>query len=195
MEVLRTAVVGEPNLSRLDAKRRSPGHPLGCSHAIAHSGQSIEAEFVVEPTDVDHVSGKQQAIKTKQWAYPQTAVVLNFSTRCHTTMFPRSSIRKPARLRRFPLPGNRLQPCLGGQTTGGRTIIGPFKPINFLLKLRKAHAIHSGQGHRGKTKRGLAAFQPDAERFGKGRIALIGEAERMLSRQLARKGSICRCAT
>lgn len=175
MEVLRTAVVGEPNLSRLDA---SVDHLDIRSDAVTlslTSGQSIEAEFVVGADGRGSRVREAAGIKTKQWAYPQTAVVLNFShalphnnvsTEFHTETGPFTQV---------PLPGNRSSLVWVVKPQEAEQLLA-LSTDQLSLEVEKRMQSILGKVTVEDEAEAWPLSSLMAERFGKGRIALIGEA-------------------
>lgn len=175
MEVLRTAVAGEPNLSRLDA---SVDHLDIRSDAVTlslTSGQSIEAEFVVGADGRGSRVREAAGIKTKQWAYPQTAVVLNFShalphnnvsTEFHTETGPFTQV---------PLPGNRSSLVWVVKPQEAEQLLA-LSTDQLSLEVEKRMQSILGKVTVEDEAEAWPLSSLMAERFGKGRIALIGEA-------------------
>lgn len=137
-------------------------------------GRDLEAEFVIAADGRNSTVREAAGIGVRRWSYPQTAVVLNFShalphnnvsTEFHTTSGPFTQV---------PLPGKRSS-LVWVQT--------PAEAEEFLtlgadeMARRVERRMESMLGK--VTVEGQAQAWPlsgmTAHRFGKGRLALIGE--------------------
>lgn len=175
MQTLRSALSAEPNLTRIDASADQIA-PYADSVSIAlSSGKTLEADFVIGADGRNSRVREAAGISTRRWAYAQTAVVLNFaheqphgntSTEFHTETGPFTQV---------PLPGNRS------------SLVWVVKPAEAerLLAL-DTEALSREVEARMQSMLGKVSVEPGAEawplsslmadRFGRGRIALVGEA-------------------
>lgn len=175
MDVLRAAVAGEPNLTRVDASVDRLEIGSDAVTLTLSNEQGIEAEFVVGADGRGSRVREAAGIKTKQWAYPQTAVVLNFShaqphnnvsTEFHTETGPFTQV---------PLPGNRSSLVWVVKPREAEQLLA-LSTDQLSLEVEKRMQSMLGKVTVEDEAEAWPLSSLMAERFGKGRIALIGEA-------------------
>ncbi|MBP2558962.1 2-octaprenyl-6-methoxyphenol hydroxylase [Neorhizobium galegae] len=139
------------------------------------NGTTASADFVVGADGRQSKARETAGIGVRRWSYPQSAVVLNFahtlphgnvSTEVHTESGPFTQV---------PLPGLRSSLVWVVKPEEARRLVElPTEDLSRLVEDRMQSML-------GKVKvEGKAQAWPlsslMAERFGKGRLALIGEA-------------------
>ncbi len=175
VETLQAAVAAEPNITPIEAAVRS----LATSDEVAlltlEDGSTVTASFVIGADGRRSVVRQSVGIGQRNWSYPQSAVVLNFghelshgniSTEFHTPSGPFTQV---------PLPGKRS------------SLVWVVKPdeAQRLLKM-SPEALSALVETRMQSMLGKVTVEPGfqawplssmmADRFGKGRVALVGEA-------------------
>lgn len=175
LSVLTKAIANEPNIHRVDASLAQIDPTNEAVTLTLSNGETLTAQFVVGADGRGSKVREGAGIGTRRWSYPQTAVVLNFahaqphgniSTEFHTESGPATQV---------PLPGNRS------------SLVWVVRPeeASRLLSLDNA-ALSLAVEERIQSMLGKVTVEPGAEswplstlmadRFGKGRVALIGEA-------------------
>lgn len=139
------------------------------------SGETIQSSFVVGADGRNSMVRQAAGISVKTWAYPQSAMVLNFShslphqnisTEFHTESGPFTQV---------PLPGDRSS--LVWVQTPTEAAINAAKPVaelSLLVEARMQSLLGKVTVEDGVQVWPLSGMT--AARFGKGRAALIGEA-------------------
>jgi 2-octaprenyl-6-methoxyphenol hydroxylase len=175
LEVLNEAISGEKAITRVDGRVASANF---ADHAVVlelEDGQTIEAGFVAAADGRKSPLREAAGISVRRWSYPQTAVVMNLrhtlphnntSTEFHTPTGPFTQV---------PLPG---------QMSSLVWVQAPAEAEAFLAlsKDEMARRVETRmQSMLGKvTIEGAVQAWPlsgmTAQRFGKGRLGLIGEA-------------------
>ncbi|MDO1583628.1 UbiH/UbiF family hydroxylase [Rhizobium oryzicola] len=173
-KVLAEAVASEPNVTRIDASLDTLALTGGLPVLTLGNGDEISAAAVVGADGRASRVREGAGIHVRRWAYPQTAVVLNFaheiphgnvSTEFHTETGPFTQV---------PLPGSRS------------SLVWVVKPeeAQRLLSLSTAE-LSSEVERRMQSLLGKVTVEDGAEawplsslmadRFGRDRIALVGE--------------------
>ncbi|WP_176085856.1 UbiH/UbiF family hydroxylase [Martelella sp. HB161492] len=139
------------------------------------SGDSISADMIVGADGRNSKVRAAAGIDTKTWAYPQTAVVLNFahalphrniSTEFHTPTGPFTQV---------PLPGDRSSLVWVVSAAEADALIEKApEELSQLIETRMASLLGAVTVEGAPQKWPLSSMV--ANRFGKGRIAIIGEA-------------------
>ncbi len=174
-DVLDGALAAEPNLTRVETSVESIALQSDKVTISIAGGGVIEADFVIGADGRKSITREAAGINVRKWSYQQSAVVLNFahtlphgnvSTEFHTESGPFTQV---------PLPGSRsslvwvVRPEEATRLTGLAT-----EELSKIVEARMQSIL-------GKvTVEGQAQAWPlssmMAERFGTGRVALIGEA-------------------
>lgn len=175
VEVLDGALAAEPNLTRIETNVESVAVQTDKVTIAISGGDIIEADFVIGADGRKSITREAAGIEVRKWSYQQSALVLNFghslphgnvSTEFHTESGPFTQV---------PLPGSRsslvwvVRPEEATRLTGLAT-----EELSKIVEARMQSIL-------GKvTVEGQAQAWPlssmMAERFGAGRVALIGEA-------------------
>ncbi|MND64258.1 2-octaprenyl-6-methoxyphenol hydroxylase [compost metagenome] len=174
-EVLDGALAAEPNLTRIETNVETVAITAGMVTITIDGGEVIEADFVIGADGRKSITREAAGIDVRQWSYRQSAVVLNFahtlphgyvSTEFHTESGPFTQV---------PLPGSRssLVWVVRPEEAAHLTNL-PTEELSTIVEARMQSIL-------GKvTVEGKAQAWPlssmMAERFGAGRVALIGEA-------------------
>lgn len=175
LAALAQAVESEANITRFSALVETITINDAGVELVLADGETIEADFVIGADGRKSPIREAAGISIRSWSYPQTAVVLNFahtlphnntSTEFHTETGPFTQV---------PLPGQRS------------SLVWVVKPeeADALLAL-SPEALSKRVEARMQSMLGEVTVEPGAQawplsslvanRFGKGRIALIGEA-------------------
>ncbi|EUB95633.1 Ubiquinone biosynthesis hydroxylase, UbiH/UbiF/VisC/COQ6 family [Rhizobium sp. CF080] len=174
-EKLDAAVAAEPNISKIAQSVEI--FDISAERAVLtlSDGALIGADFVAAADGRQSKAREMAGIGVRRWSYPQSAVVLNFahtlphgnvSTEFHTESGPFTQV---------PLPGLRSSLVWVVKPDEARRLVElPVEELSRLVEERMQSML-------GKVKvEGTAQAWPlsslMAERFGKGRLALIGEA-------------------
>jgi 2-octaprenyl-6-methoxyphenol hydroxylase len=150
---------------------------LGSDSATLHlaDGTEINAEFVIAADGRKSLLRETAGISVDTRAYPQTAVVLNFthdlphgnvSTEFHTRTGPFTQV---------PLPGNRSSLVWVVRPEQAEEIVGlPVEALNRRIEDQMQSML--GKVHVDARPQAWPLSAMTARRFGTGRLALIGEA-------------------
>jgi 2-octaprenyl-6-methoxyphenol hydroxylase len=173
--VLDDALATEPNVSRLEKSVASVAVQTDKVVISITDGDVVEADFVIGADGRKSITREASGIDVKKWSYPQSAVVLNFShaiphgnvsTEFHTENGPFTQV---------PLPGSRSSLVwVVRPDEAARLTALPLEDLSTTVEARMQSIL-------GKvTVEGQAQSWPlssmMAQRFGAGRVALIGEA-------------------
>ncbi|GGF83165.1 2-octaprenyl-6-methoxyphenol hydroxylase [Rhizobium wenxiniae] len=174
-EVLDSALATEPNLSRIETNVESIALTADKVTIAIDGGEVIEADFVIGADGRKSITREAAGIDVRKWSYQQSALVLNFahtlphgnvSTEFHTESGPFTQV---------PLPGSRSSLVwVVRPEEASRLTSLPTEELSKIVEARMQSIL-------GKvTVEGKAQAWPlssmMAERFGAGRVALIGEA-------------------
>ncbi|MGA1830807.1 UbiH/UbiF family hydroxylase [Rhizobium wenxiniae] len=174
-EVLDSALATEPNLSRIETNVESIALTADKVTIAIDGGEVIEADFVIGADGRKSITREAAGIDVRKWSYQQSALVLNFahtlphgnvSTEFHTESGPFTQV---------PLPGSRSSLVwVVRPEEASRLTSLPTEELSTIVEARMQSIL-------GKvTVEGKAQAWPlssmMAERFGAGRVALIGEA-------------------
>jgi 2-octaprenyl-6-methoxyphenol hydroxylase len=174
-QTLDAAVAAEPNITKMEQSVETLDYSAERAAITLSGGSTITVDFVVGADGRKSKTRDAAGIGTRTWSYPQSALVLNFShtlphgnvsTEFHTETGPFTQV---------PLPGLRS------------SLVWVVKPeeAQRLLELPPDELSRQVedrmQSMLGKvTAEGRPQIWPlsslMSERFGKGRLALIGEA-------------------
>jgi 2-octaprenyl-6-methoxyphenol hydroxylase len=175
LEVLSGVIGRESNISQIDGRVAQASVGENAVIITLEDGQTVEAGFVAAADGRKSVLREAAGIDVRRWSYPQTAVVLNFA---HT--LPHNNVSTE-----FHTPtGPFTQVPLHGQRSSLVWVQAPAEADAFLALPAEevARRIETRmQSMLGKvTLDGTPQAWPlsgmTANRFGKGRLALIGEA-------------------
>ncbi|PZU20643.1 MAG: UbiH/UbiF family hydroxylase [Shinella sp.] len=172
---LLDAVVAEPNITLFpSAVENVVLSPDGVTLSLS-DGATVEADFVIGADGRKSRMREAAGIGIRTWAYPQTAVVLNFthtlphnntSTEFHTETGPFTQV---------PLPGNRssLVWVVRPEEAERLLVLSP-EDLGERIETRMQSMLGKVTVEDGAQAWPLSSLV--ADRFGKGRVALIGEA-------------------
>ncbi len=174
-EVLDGALAAEPNLTRLETNVETVTITADKVTIAIDGGDVVEADFVIGADGRKSITRQAAGIDVRKWSYQQSAVVLNFShslphgnvsTEFHTESGPFTQV---------PLPGSRSSLVWVVRPEEATRLTNlPTEELSKIVEARMQSIL-------GKvTVEGKAQAWPlssmMAERFGAGRVALIGEA-------------------
>ena len=175
LSVLADAVAQEGNITHFPQLAASVSHHPESVEITLENGESISAAFVIGADGRRSRIRESAGIGVRHWSYPQTAIVLNFghslphgdiSTEFHTESGPFTQV---------PLPGNRSSLVwVRKPAEAGELMALPLEALGLRVERQMQSML------------GAVTAEPDvqawplsgmmANRFGKGRVALVGEA-------------------
>lgn len=175
LDVLNRRIEATPAITRIDAKLESLSDDGNVCTLTLDDGRSRTASLVIGADGRRSHVREACGIGTRNWSYPQTAVVLDFtherpheniSTEFHTREGPFTQV---------PLPGNRS------------SLVWVMRPDAATEMLtRDADALSTAVERRMQSMLGKVTVDKrpqafplsgmTAARFGKGRVVLVGEA-------------------
>lgn len=175
VEVLDGALAAEPNLTRIETNVESVAVQTDKVTIAISGGDIIEADFVIGADGRKSITREAAGIDVRKWSYQQSALVLNFShslphgnvsTEFHTESGPFTQV---------PLPGSRsslvwvVRPEEATRLTGLAT-----EELSKIVEARMQSILGKVTVEAQAQAWPLSSMM--AERFGAGRVALIGEA-------------------
>lgn len=175
VEVLDGALAAEPNLTRIETNVESVAVQTDKVTIAISGGDIIEADFVIGADGRKSITREAAGIEVRKWSYQQSAIVLNFShslphgnvsTEFHTESGPFTQV---------PLPGSRsslvwvVRPEEATRLTGLAT-----EELSKIVEARMQSILGKVTVEAQAQAWPLSSMM--AERFGAGRVALIGEA-------------------
>ncbi|WP_119940219.1 UbiH/UbiF family hydroxylase [Neorhizobium sp. NCHU2750] len=174
-EVLDTALAAEPNVTRIAETVASVAVSTDKVSISTADGEIIEADFVIGADGRKSITREAAGIGVKTWSYPQSAVVLifshtlphgNVSTEFHTESGPFTQV---------PLPGSRSSLVwVVRPEEAARLVALPLDELSATVETRMQSLLGKVTVERQAQAWPLSSMM--AERFGSGRVALIGEA-------------------
>jgi len=175
MDVLEAAVAAEGNITRFTVMAETIGIASEAVTIKLSGGEEISADFVIGADGRKSKLRETAGIDVHTWSYPQSAMVLNFahtlphqntSTEFHTEHGPFTQV---------PLPGNRSS-LVWVQNPSDATarIELSLAELGNVVEEHMQSILGKVDVEEGVQIWPLSGMM--AHRFGKGRIALIGEA-------------------
>lgn len=175
MDVLEAAVAAEGNITRFTVMAETIGISSEAVTIKLSDGEEISADFVIGADGRKSKLRETAGIDVRTWSYPQSAMVLNFahtlphqniSTEFHTEHGPFTQV---------PLPGNRSS-LVWVQNPSDATarIELSLAELGNVVEERMQSILGKVDVEEGVQIWPLSGMM--AHHFGKGRIALIGEA-------------------
>lgn len=175
IEVLEEAAAGEGNITRFTDMAESIEISAETVSITLAGGETLSADFAVSADGRRSKLRETAGIDVRNWSYPQSAMVLNFahslphqniSTEFHTKHGPFTQV---------PLPGSRssLVWVQDPAEAASRMELPPAE-LSALVEARMRSMLGKVSVEEGVQVWPLSGMM--AHRFGKGRIALIGEA-------------------
>lgn len=175
LDTLQSAVADEANITRL----------TGAVEAVAFSdeqvlltladGTTVSTAFVIGADGRNSKVRESAGVNTRRWSYPQSAVVLNFghtlphdnvSTEFHTPSGPFTQV---------PLPGRRSSLVwVVKPEEATRLLALSLDELSREVETRMQSMLGKASVEPGPQAWPLSSLM--ADRFGKGRMALVGEA-------------------
>lgn len=175
LAALAEAVSAEPNITRFSALVETVTIDKNAAHLALTDGDTVEADFIVGADGRKSKIRDAAGIGIRHWAYPQTAVVLNFahsvphantSTEFHTETGPFTQV---------PLPGNRSSLVWVVKPEQAEELLSlSLEELGARVEVRMQSMLGKVSVEDGAQAWPLSSLV--ANRFGKGRVALIGEA-------------------
>lgn len=175
MDVLEAAVAAEGNITRFTDMAETIGiAPESVTITLA-GGEEISADFAIGADGRKSKLRETVGIDVRTWSYPQSAMVLNFahtlphqniSTEFHTEHGPFTQV---------PLPGNRSSLVwVQNPSDAAARVELSLAELGNVVEERMQSLLGKVTVEEGVQIWPLSGMM--AHRFGKGRIALIGEA-------------------
>jgi 2-octaprenyl-6-methoxyphenol hydroxylase len=174
-EVLDGALASEPNVSLLQKSAATVAVQADKVVISLADGDVVEADFVIGADGRKSITREAAGIDVKKWSYQQSAVVLNFShalphgnvsTEFHTESGPFTQV---------PLPGSRSSLVwVVRPEEAARLVALPLEELSSVVETRMQSILGKVTVERQPQSWPLSSMM--AERFGAGRVALIGEA-------------------
>ncbi len=175
LDTLNGAVAAEPNIKRLALSLQVAEFSAEEAQLVLEDGQRVSASFVVGADGRGSKVREGAGIGTRRWAYPQSAVVLNFShslphgnvsTEFHTATGPFTQV---------PLPGRRSSLVWVVKPQEAERLLSlSTEALSEEVEARMQSMLGKVTVEQGAQAWPLSSLM--ADRFGKGRVALIGEA-------------------
>lgn len=172
---LDAAVAAETNIARLEASVETLDFAGEHVSIGLSDGSTIAAELVVGADGRNSKTRQAAGIGIRRWSYPQSAVVLNFahtvphgnvSTEFHTETGPFTQV---------PLPGLRSSlVCVVRPNQAEALVNLPVEELSREIERRMQSIL--GKVSVEGTPQSWPLSGQMADRFGKGRLALVGEA-------------------
>jgi 2-octaprenyl-6-methoxyphenol hydroxylase len=174
--ILETAIAAEPNIERLTAKAQTIDITDVAVTVTLDDGSAFVADFVVGADGRNSLVRTSAGIGTRTWSYPQSAIVLNFahdrtheniSTEFHTETGPFTQV---------PLPGGKRSSLVWvvKPAQADDLMALPLDALSGKVEDRMQSLLGRVSVEDGVQAWPLSGLM--ADRFGKGRIALVGEA-------------------
>lgn len=174
-DVLETAIAGEGNITRFDAFAETIEIGAASVTLTLAGGEQLTADFAVGADGRKSKLRETAGIDVRNWSYPQSAMVLNFShsvphqnisTEFHTEHGPFTQV---------PLAGSRSSLVWVQNPAGGaQNAELSLDDLSRLVEERMQSMLGKVTVEEGVQVWPLSGMM--AHRFGKARIALIGEA-------------------
>ncbi|ARM88365.1 ubiquinone biosynthesis hydroxylase protein [Rhizobium sp. CIAT894] len=174
-EILEAAAANEGNITRFTDMAESIEISAEAVSIALAGGEALSADFAVGADGRGSKLRETAGIDTRKWSYPQSAMVLNFahslphqniSTEFHTKHGPFTQV---------PLPGGRSSLVwVQDPTEAGSRMELPLPELGILVEAQMQSMLGKVDVEEGVQVWPLSGMM--AHRFGKGRIALIGEA-------------------
>jgi 2-octaprenyl-6-methoxyphenol hydroxylase len=173
--VLSDAISAKSNVTRLDATLDRLDLSGGEAVLSLSTGEVLTAAFVIGADGRGSKVREGAGIDTRRWAYPQTAVVLNFaheqphgnvSTEFHTETGPFTQV---------PLQGSRSSLVWVVKPQEAERLMAlPLDALSHAVEMRMQSMLGKVTVEGAPVTWPLSSLM--SERFGKGRVALVGEA-------------------
>lgn len=172
---LGEAIARESNIEVIDASAQDIGIDANEARITLHDGEQIVAGFLIGADGRQSKVRDSAGIRARSWSYPQTAVVLNFShslphgnvsTEFHTATGPFTQV---------PLAGNRSSLVWVVTPEQARQLAAlSLEDISRRVEERMHSMLGTVAVEDNVQTWPLSSMT--ASRFGKGRVALVGEA-------------------
>ncbi|MBY2993884.1 UbiH/UbiF family hydroxylase [Rhizobium leguminosarum] len=173
--ILEEAAAGEGNITRFTDMAESIEISAVSVSITLTGGEMLSADFAVGADGRGSKLRETSGIAVRNWSYPQSAMVLNFahslphqniSTEFHTKHGPFTQV---------PLPGSRSSLVwVQDPAEAANRMELPLAELGALVEARMQSMLGKVDVEEGVQVWPLSGMM--AHRFGKGRIALIGEA-------------------
>ncbi len=175
MDVLETAIAAEGNITRFTGMAETIGVAPEAVTVTLADGEEIVADFAVGADGRKSKLRETVGIDVRTWSYPQSAMVLNFShtlphqnisTEFHTEHGPFTQV---------PLPGNRSSLVwVQNPSDAAARIELSLAELGNVVEERMQSILGKVTVEEGAQIWPLSGMM--AHHFGKGRVALVGEA-------------------
>ncbi|NNH63950.1 UbiH/UbiF family hydroxylase [Rhizobium laguerreae] len=175
IDILEEAAAGEGNITRFTGMAESIDISAEVVSITLAGGEMLSADFAVGADGRGSKLRETSGITVRNWSYPQSAMVLNFahslphqniSTEFHTKHGPFTQV---------PLPGSRSSLVwVQDPAEATNRMELPLAELGALVEARMQSMLGKVDVEEGVQVWALSGMM--AHRFGKGRVALIGEA-------------------
>ncbi|CAD7029000.1 2-octaprenyl-6-methoxyphenyl hydroxylase [Pseudorhizobium endolithicum] len=175
LDTLNEAVEAEANVERIPTAAHAVAFGQDQALVTLDDGRTISCGFVVGADGRQSKVRESAGIGTRRWSYPQSALVLNFthtlphgnvSTEFHTPSGPFTQV---------PLPGNRSSLVWVVRPEEAEPLLAlSLGELSAEVERRMQSMLGKVTVEPGAQSWPLSSLM--ADRFGKGRLALVGEA-------------------
>jgi len=174
-EILETAAAGEGNITRLTEMAESIAISNEAVSITLANGETVTADFAVGADGRGSKLRETAAIDTRKWSYPQSAMVLNFAHSLPHQNISSEFHTKHGPFTQVPLPGGRSSLVwVQDPAEAASRMALPLPELGRLVEAQMQSMLGKVSIEEGVQVWPLSGMM--AHRFGKGRIALIGEA-------------------
>ncbi|EJC72746.1 Ubiquinone biosynthesis hydroxylase, UbiH/UbiF/VisC/COQ6 family [Rhizobium leguminosarum bv. trifolii WSM2012] len=174
-EILETAAAGEGNIIRLTEMAESIAISNEAVSITLANGETVTADFAVGADGRGSKLRETAAIDTRKWSYPQSAMVLNFAHSLPHQNISSEFHTKHGPFTQVPLPGGRSSLVwVQDPAEAASRMALPLPELGRLVEAQMQSMLGKVSIEEGVQVWPLSGMM--AHRFGKGRIALIGEA-------------------
>lgn len=173
--VLTEAVAAQPAITRIEAMLESTVEDDKGVRLTLDDGTTVSARLVVAADGRKSVARAAAGIEVKRWAYPQTALVVNFAHHLPHESISNEFHTEAGPFTQVPLPGNRSSLVWVQQPADAeaRAALQP-DALSRAVEERMQSMLGAVTVEPGVQRFDLSGMR--AQRFGAGRTVLIGEA-------------------
>ncbi|MBB2750930.1 UNVERIFIED_ORG: 2-octaprenyl-6-methoxyphenol hydroxylase [Rhizobium aethiopicum] len=175
IDILEAATAGEGNITRFTDMAESIEISAEKVSIALAGGETLFADFAVGADGRGSKLRETSGIGVRNWSYPQSAMVLNFAHSLPHQNISSEFHTKHGPFTQVPLPGNRSSLVwVQDPTEAASRMELPLAELGRLVEVQMHSMLGKVAVEDGVQLWPLSGMM--AHRFGKGRIALIGEA-------------------